>query len=56
MATTAAPGTAVHALPRAMGLRDLVLFNIVAVSDWSYVLPATLGALLGAAVYLRGRR
>jgi amino acid transporter len=31
MATTAAPSDAVHALPRAMGLRDLVLFNIVAV-------------------------
>lgn len=32
MATTAAaPDAAIHALPRAMGLRDLVLFNIVAV-------------------------
>jgi glutamate:GABA antiporter len=32
MATTvAAPETTIHALPRAMGLRDLVLFNIVAI-------------------------
>jgi glutamate:GABA antiporter len=31
MSATAAPNAAVHALPRAMGLRDLVLFNIVAV-------------------------
>jgi hypothetical protein len=31
MATTAAPGAAVHALRRAMGLGDLVLFSIVAV-------------------------
>jgi glutamate:GABA antiporter len=33
MATTTAtpPDTVIHALPRAMGLRDLVLFNIVAV-------------------------
>jgi amino acid transporter len=31
MSATAAPTAAVHALPRAMGLRDLVLFNIVAV-------------------------
>jgi len=32
MATSmAAPETAIHALPRAMGLRDLVLFNIVAI-------------------------
>jgi amino acid transporter len=32
MATTvAAPETAIHALPRTMGLRDLVLFNIVAI-------------------------
>jgi amino acid transporter len=30
-ATVAPPETAVHALPRTMGLRDLVLFNIVAV-------------------------
>jgi glutamate:GABA antiporter len=33
MATTAAPGAAVHVLPRAMGLGDLVLFNIVAVAS-----------------------
>jgi amino acid transporter len=32
MATTSAvPETVIHALPRAMGLRDLVLFNIVAI-------------------------
>ncbi len=32
MATSiGAPETAIHALPRAMGLRDLVLFNIVAI-------------------------
>ena len=30
-ATAAPPDAAIHALPRAMGLRDLVLFNIVAV-------------------------
>ncbi len=29
--TTAAPETTIHALPRAMGLRDVVLFNIVAI-------------------------
>ena len=29
--TTAAPDAVIHALPRAMGLRDLVLFNIVAI-------------------------
>jgi amino acid transporter len=33
MAATATPSAAVHALPRAMGLRDLVLFNIVAVAS-----------------------
>jgi amino acid transporter len=34
MATAAAaPETVVHALPRAMGLRDVVLFNIVAVAS-----------------------
>jgi len=40
MATTAAPGAAVHALPRAMGLGDLVLFNIVAVLSLRWLATA----------------
>jgi glutamate:GABA antiporter len=42
MATTSAPApdTAIHALPRAMGLRDLVLFNIVAVLSLRWLATA----------------
>lgn len=41
MATTAAaPEAAIHALPRAMGLRDLVLFNIVAVLSLRWLATA----------------
>jgi glutamate:GABA antiporter len=42
MASTAAPApdSAIHALPRAMGLRDLVLFNIVAVLSLRWLATA----------------
>ena len=41
MAITAAPpDSAIHALPRAMGLRDLVLFNIVAVLSLRWLATA----------------
>jgi glutamate:GABA antiporter len=38
--TTAAPETTLHALPRAMGLRDLVLFNIVAILSLRWLATA----------------
>jgi glutamate:GABA antiporter len=41
MATSiGAPETAIHALPRAMGLRDLVLFNIVAILSLRWLATA----------------
>jgi amino acid transporter len=41
MATaTAAPGMGLHALPRAMGLRDVVLFTIVAVASLRWLATA----------------
>ena len=39
-ATAPAPDSAIHALPRAMGLRDLVLFNIVAVLSLRWLATA----------------
>ena len=39
-ATVPAPDSAIHALPRAMGLRDLVLFNIVAVLSLRWLATA----------------
>jgi glutamate:GABA antiporter len=38
--TAPAPDSAIHALPRAMGLRDLVLFNIVAVLSLRWLATA----------------
>ncbi len=53
MATTAPPpDAAIHALPRAMGLRDLVLFNIVAVLSLRWLATAAAAGPISVSLWV----